>query len=323
MTISSGHGFSRRTVLLLGTGMAALGGMPARAGAEPLQLRVAVPGADAASLMAAMGPAVEKSLALAVQVMAFRTEPNGRWPIEVVYLAPPGSMQMLVAGPSHLFSFRTYSNKSLDPAHLTKIMKLTRGESYGVAVPRDARGGGLATLAGLAKGRALRIAVIDTRNGHALFADLLGRQAGVEVQKVYEDSADGAIRALATGTADAAVINTSSFVLMRASHPDLRLLATSGAKRSSNFPTTPTLAEITGEPKLSFTLSLGRYGPPRMSEATAKRIDAAVRTAAAIPSIRQAASKLGYVLDPLGPDGLAIDFGRVERAMRGVVKDSV
>lgn len=317
MTTLCAHGLTRRAVLLSGVIMAALAARPASSRPTgPLQFRVATPTPDAASLMAALAPPVEKSLGMPVQVVPFRREPDGRWPVEVVYAASPDSLETLVAGAPHLFSIRKYSSKVLDPAALTKITKLTRGESFGLLVPKDPPGEGLGALARMARGRKLRIAVSDALNGHALFADLLGKEAGIAIEKAPVTGDAGAIAAVSTGTADAAVVVTNAFGLVSASHPDLRVLATSGAKRSSKFPTTPTLAEITAEPRLSFSVSLGLFGPPRMPAETAKRIDAAARAAAAIPSVRAAALQLGYVLDPLGPEGLAIDSVRIDRAMQ-------
>src|SRR5215470_13720072 len=147
------RGLSRREALLAGIVVAAVHGWPGRTmAAGPLQMRVGIPEADAAGLMAALAPPMQKPLGMPVEVVPFRKEPDGRWPIAVVFASSPDSPQILVAGAAHLFSFRKYARKALDPSAMTKITKLTRGESFGLVVPRDPPGDGLGTLARLVKG---------------------------------------------------------------------------------------------------------------------------------------------------------------------------
>jgi len=310
---------SRRAVLTAGAAAGALLFMPRRSfAAATWQLHLAVPAPRAFGLLQALAPIIEKRLGETLEIVDFQTGGDDKWPLESVYAARPDSMNLLVAAAPHLVTMATYWRKDVDPSRLTKITKLTRGDSYAFIAPNDGATG-LDGVKRLAKNGAMRVAVLDARSGHALFADLIGTKAGVKAEKIYVRSSDEALAAIAGGRADAAVAFSNIFAAAMAQHPRLRPLITSGAQRSPKFADVPTLWEATKDRKVDFTAAIAVFGPPGMPTTLVGRIDTALRAAEADPAAKQAATKFGYTLDPLGPQGLATDYARTVRAFKSVI----
>lgn len=302
----------RRRLILGGT--AATLGVAGTARAEDgLRLWIAVPSQLTVKLASLLQPDVQASLKMPVTLVPFGSRPDVPSPIEHIYRLPATSNDLLLTANPLLAAYPVQWKADVDPQRFTPVTKLTRGDSFALIGPAGALGKGLDGIPAIAPGRKVRIATLGMRSAHSLFAEVVARRGGFGAELIPVDSQEAALAAIAAGKADATVFATNLFALMASRAPALRPLVTSGAKRSPRYPGTPTLAELTANPKLSFTLALGLFGPPGMSAEAAGRLDAALRKAAGSPATRRAAKSLGYTLDPLGPDGLKIDLNRDRR----------
>ena len=93
------------------------------------------------------------------------------------------------------------------------------------------------------------------------------------------------------------IIPTSSALSQPAlGRPAPIVLLTSGARRHPGLPQVPTLAEIAGNQRLAFTVSVGLFGPPGMDKAAVAALARAVETAGKDEAVRAEALKLSLPL---------------------------
>lgn len=133
--------------------------------------------------------------------------------------------------------------------------------------------------------------------------EMLGRAAGVELTHVGYRGAAPAIQDMLGGTMSALCTPLGSFSTYL-KDGKIRLLATSGAKRTRFTPNVPTLAEQ-GFKDLVFSEWYGFYLPAKASPDTVKRLNAALHNALKSPEVAQTLDSFAMEAAPSTPEQLA------------------
>jgi len=122
-------------------------------------------------------------------------------------------------------------------------------------------------------------------------------------------------------TAEPGVIATSSALSQHLlGHEAPLVLLTSGARRHPLLPETPTLAEITGQPRQAFTMSVGLFGPPGLSAETVAALGAAFAAAGKDEQARAQAWRMALPLAVEDAQVLKEAMARTRRVARELVR---
>lgn len=268
--------FQRRDLLLKAVVVAGLGLMPRQAAAaETVRLMcgygVGNPTDLCAQLIqdglsAALGEPVEFDYALG---------DAGRLAARHVIDSKPDGKTLLIAEVLNLVLQDTPADPLL--SRLTPIAKITRGFSTALVVNQYS---GIADWAGLlAAARASRLKAATTGRDSTvgLLLALIEQRTRLSFDLVETASTKAAVDLLLTRRAEVAAVDTRLAVLHNRRDPTkLRVIATSGARRSPELPQVPTLAELVGDSKLAYTISYGVFAPATTASAAAARLTAAL-----------------------------------------------
>jgi tripartite-type tricarboxylate transporter receptor subunit TctC len=256
-------------------------------------------------------------------VVENKTGASGRIAVDLVKAATPDGMTLLVApqGPMTLFTHVFKDKLKYDPAKdFSPITRLVSGDfalTIGPLVPAK-------DLAGL---RAWLKTAADKASYGSPGAGTLPHFVGVSVADKlgvpmthvpYQGSAKSMLD-LAGGTL-AAVVSPVTEALELHKAGRVRIVATTGAKRSTFVPEVPTFKEAGVD--LEVPLWFAVYGPAGVPAAMVEKLRAAIDTAFATPDAAQRLAKLGLVAAPLSPTELEALRQRESAMWAPVVKAS-
>lgn len=225
---------------------------------------------------------------------ALNAEPNG----EVLLFSPIGAMVFLpVLDP----------NVDYNPREATTLAQVATYDSA-LVVGRDLgprsfdefvawlRANPRRAFCGLAGGGGLQ----------HMFMISFARQLGLTIDFVPYRGSAPLMNALVAGEVPFAMVITGEATALHAQNR-LRILATSGAERSSLLPEVPTLKEARLD--LEGHGWFGLFGPPRLPPAIASTIETAALTALRSEEFRRVAQQFGYV-------PTALDGGAMQRILQ-------
>ncbi len=139
------------------------------------------------------------------------------------------------------------------------------------------------------------------------FGLLFGRAAGVELRHVPYKGSAATLTDLAAGHVPMVVTTLSDFVEMHKAKR-IRILATSGAKRSPFVPDVPTFREAGFD--IEGTSWFGAFAPARTPRETVDRYSTIMAGAVRMPDVRERI--LGWGLQPTGTS--AAEFAAIQKA---------
>lgn len=181
---------------------------------------------------------------------------------------------------------------------LTPIAKLTDGVSLTLAATAKSPLMNYDALkAALKANRAPVLALNGNASPSGVFAAIIEDHGGGrfgERQFDIEFRIDDALRA---GKAELGILPTPALFRPSGKDNELRALLTSGARRHPRLPDVPTLAEVTGKKKQSFTAAVGIYAPPNTPVELTDPLARALVAAAQAPSAKEGAEKAGIPLN--------------------------
>jgi len=199
---------------------------------------------------------------------------------------------------------------------LTPIAKLTDGVSLALAVRADSPITDYAALAAALKsGRAPSLALNANTTPSGVFAAMVEDQAnGRFGERTFEIDfqIDDGLRA---GRAQVGILPTAALFRPSGKPNELRALVTSGARRHPRLPDAPTLAEITGKAKLSFTAAAGLFAPPNLPLELAEALTRAAIAAGQAPGAKDKAAKAGIPLNAQNALVLRESMARAKRVI--------
>jgi tripartite-type tricarboxylate transporter receptor subunit TctC len=148
---------------------------------------------------------------------------------------------------------------------------------------------------------------------------MLGRAAGIELTHVGYKGSPPAIQDMLGGTLPALVSPLGSFLNYMGPGSKIRVLATSGARRSRFTPGVATLAEQ-GYKDLVFSEWYGFYLPARAPAEVVRRLNAALHQALKAPDIAESLAGFGMDPAPGTPEELATALQRDLKIWGPIVK---
>lgn len=160
---------------------------------------------------------------------------------------------------------------------LTPIAKITRGFSTAIITSQYSGIADWQNLLAAARKSRLKAASTGPRSPVGILLPMVERKTNLSFDKQETTSTTAAADLVRTRRADLAAVDTRLALLHNSrDNSKFRIITTFGARRSPELPQVPTFAEITGDPKLAYTISFGVFAPARTDPAIAAKLTAAM-----------------------------------------------
>jgi tripartite-type tricarboxylate transporter receptor subunit TctC len=223
----------------------------------------------------------------------------------IVAKTPADGYTLVMVQPSHATSVHIYAKPSFDPIKdFSPVVQLVNSY-FAVSVPASSPANTLAEFIALAKAKRGTLNYSSSGVGQAaqLGMELLKSVAGFDALHVPYAGLGPATTALIAGQVDASVL-TLAAALPYAKTGQLKILAVTGAKRSTLLPDVPTVAE-SGFPGFELTSWQGLLAPAGTPRDVVEKLNQAAVKALRQPDVVQKLAR--FDLDPVGstPDEFA------------------
>ena len=310
----------RRTILAAAAGTVVLGAT-SRAGAQTAitKIIVAVPpggGMDATARLAA------ENVREALGTVIVENKPGAALRLALQYVkdAPPDGLTLLYTSIS-AFTVYPHVYKRLGYNAETDLVPVAPTVDYDFAlgVPGSSPVSTLAQyIAAVKKDPATMgtYAVPGAGSSVHFAGAAFGAAAALEMKYVPYKGSAPAMQDLIGGHVPACVNVLGEFLPYRASGK-VKVLATTGARRSALAPDVPTFAEL-GYPSLVLGEQFGLFAPARTPADTVAKINRAVTAAMQKPEVQRRLAEMGYASAALSPAAFA-DKLRQDRAIWGTL----
>jgi tripartite-type tricarboxylate transporter receptor subunit TctC len=160
---------------------------------------------------------------------------------------------------------------------LAPIAKITRGFSTAIITSQYSEIADWESLLAVARKRRLRAATTGPLSPVGIGLALVERRMNLSFDQQEISSTTDAADLVRTRRADLAAVETRLALLYNnRDNAKFRIITTFGARRSRELLQVPTFAEITGDPKLAYTISYGVFAPARTDPAIAAKLTAAL-----------------------------------------------
>lgn len=231
--------------------------------------------------------------------------------LEVIDAEPDGR-KLLIAEILNLVLQETAAEPLL--SRLQPVAKITRGFSTALAVNEFSDIRSWTDLLTAAHAGRLKAATTGHDTTIGLLLALVERRLKLSFDAVEVPGTNAAVDMLLTRRADLAVLDTRTALLHNArDRTKLRILATSGARRSQQLPNVPTLAELAGDPKLAYTISFGLFAPLATPQPVTNRLTSALLGLRNDKSVQSQARLANIPLQFDGPDAIVEAVARDRR----------
>jgi tripartite-type tricarboxylate transporter receptor subunit TctC len=222
---------------------------------------------------------------------------------EYVARSDPDGYTVLFATASLAVNTSLYRSLSYDPVADFAPVSLVTQLAYFVFVPNTSPAHSIKELIDLAKSQPGKLTMASPGTGSAPFlAEMLFLQmAGIEMTHVPYRGASPAFADLLPGRVDCYF--GSGALLSYARSGQVRVLATTGAKRDAAAPDVPTIAEA-GVGGYDVTAWQALFVPARTPPAIVRKISADTNSALTDPAIKDKLAKTGYDAEGSSPEEL-------------------
>jgi tripartite-type tricarboxylate transporter receptor subunit TctC len=284
------------TVAILGLAAPARAQTPAQAPAETISIVEPFgPGSPSEIAIRVLRPAIERELKVRLLVEHIGSANGDAALARLMAAQANGRTLLAITDASRIFhEYQSNAPRRLD--QLKPIAKLTEGISLALAMPAGSPIDTWARFAEAAKARPPSVAGFGPSGPSAIFLTLIERHLGMKFQSQRYDLDLEVLAAMARDNEAGALATSSALAQHALGRPAPIVLLTSGARRHPMLPDTPTLAEITGQPREAFTISVGLFGPPGLSNDRAEALGRAFATAGKDAAVRAQALRLSLPL---------------------------
>jgi tripartite-type tricarboxylate transporter receptor subunit TctC len=298
-----------RRAFLCSAAAALMAGLHTRASAQPLEIvriHVGFPAGTPPDIWARkIGEKLVQSAYAKTIIVENRAGAGGQLGVVAVKGAPADGTHILLTPMSMLGVYPfTYKKLPYDP--INDLTPVSMGISSDIAiavgpmVPESVKD--IAGLMSWFKANPEKANIASPGSGSTLHftAITLGRAAGVELTHVGYKGAPPALQDMVGGSLAALAATLSSFRALMGPNSKIRLLATSGARRSPFTPNVPTLAEQ-GFKDMVCNEWAGFYLPAKAPAAVVSRLNLALHHALKSPDIVEFLSDSGVEATPKHP----------------------
>jgi len=273
------------------------------------------PGSPSEVAIRVLRPAIERELKLRLLVEHLGSA-NGDAALARVAAAQPNGRTLLAVTDASRIFHEQQANPPRRLDQLTPIAKLTEGISLALAMPAGSTFDTWDRFVTAAKARPLTVAGFGPSGPSAFFLTMIEQHLGLKFPTLRFDLEAEVLAAMARN-GEPGIIATSTALAQHAlGHSAPLVLLTSGARRHPMLSDTPTLAEITGNPRQAFTMSVGLYGPPGMNDEQVKALNRAFDAAGKDEAVRAQARRLSLPLAVNDAQVLKETMARTRRVIR-------
>ena len=238
--------------------------------------------------------------------------------LEVIGAAPDGRL-LLIAEILNLVLQETPAEPLL--SRLQPIAKITRGFSTALAVNEYSDIKDWPGLLASARAGRLKAATTGHDSTVGLLLALVERRMKLSFEALEVAGTNAAVEMLLTRRADLAVVDTRTVLLHNArDRTKLHVIATSGARRSPQLPSVPTLGELVGNSKLAYTISFGLFAPAATPPSVARRLTAALVGLRNDKSVQAQARLANIPMEFDGPSAIAEAVARDRRIAADIAR---
>lgn len=217
---------------------------------------------------------------------------NGIIAASAVAKAAPDGYTLLVAADSHItINPHIYRSMPLDPLRDLVPVASLAANTFVLTVNTTLPVTDFAGFVDYARTAKPMLAYASSGIGsqHQLAMELLKRRAGIELLHVPYKGAGPAVTAIVAGEVAAMFAGTSITPQLKSGR--LRPLATTGARRSANFPDLPAIAEF--YPGYELSIWIGLFAPADTAATIVETLRAEVNRALALPDVQDKLRRAG------------------------------
>ena len=189
------------------------------------------------------------------------------------------------------------------------IAKVTNGFSMTLFAKQ---GGAVKKWADLAATKPLTLSSLQRHTAAYLAVLMMERKGGLAPDVTFRTTIGEVIDDVVAGRSALGVANTTQVSMMTG---QLLPIASFGSQRNPMLHGTPTFAEVTGNPMLAFTESVGMLASPKLASEVAARITHAFMTVGNEPDVLDRAEAANVPLAINRPDVLAATMQRNEHLL--------
>ena len=319
------RGFEQGLLALAGVALLLCGAESARAQAQAYPNRVVrliVPFAPGGSAEAQARVLAQKLAEIWGQPVIVEGKPGAGTTVGAAFVAksPPDGYTLFMAYMlSHSVTANLYRNLPYDPIKSFAPISNVVTQPFIVAVHPGLAANTLKDLIDLARARpgVLTYSTSGTGAGPHLAAEIFRSQAGIQVVHVPFKGSSPALVALIGAQVDFSFQDATALTNIQAGK--LRALAVSTAKRWSQLPSVPTIAE-SGFPGYDVTSAGMLLAPAGTPREIILQVNAAVQKAIAAPDLRERLAAQGFDVEGSTPEELgsrmAAEIGRYGKVIR-------
>ncbi len=310
--------FRRRDVLLKAVAVTGLGFLPRQAAAsEAIRLMCGYGVGNPTDLCAQL---IQDGLSAALDEPVefdYALGDAGRRAARHVIDSQPDGKTLLIAEVLNLVLQDTPADPLL--SRLMPVAKITRGFSTAIVVNQYSSIADWPGLLAAARTSRLKAATTGLDSTVGLLLALVEQRMKLSFDPIETVSTKAAADLLMTRRADLAAVDTRLALLHnRRDSTKLRVIATSGARRSPELPQVPTLAELVGDPKLAYTISYGIFAPAATASAVVARLTAALLGMRVDKSLQSQARLADIPVQIDGPSAVLETIARDRRVARDI-----
>jgi tripartite-type tricarboxylate transporter receptor subunit TctC len=258
-----------------------------------------------------LGPVLHRQLKCDVEVETI-TGRAGFDAIESIRAVEPGRPR-LFCGP---VMGMQYAEKILQQGtaleSLTPIAKLSNGFSVTLFAKR---GGRLKAWSDIAAVSPLKVST-PMKEAPGYLAELMMEHSGLKTETTVRDGSGPIMDDVLSGRCDVGIANT---IVVIKQLDRLQPIVSFGAGRNSDLGQTPSFAEVTGNPKLAFTESIGAFASPKIDPAAAAFLMKALVAAGEDEATVDQAEAADLPLAINGPDVLVGTLKRNEGVLQRIL----
>jgi tripartite-type tricarboxylate transporter receptor subunit TctC len=236
-----------------------------------------------------------------------------------VHAAAPDGNTLLLADNLTLALNEVAGGRPFSIDELTPLAKVTDGISAALVARQQFAIQNFDALVAHAKEAMPSLSVSGRQTAYGVAWSMLERVGEIEFRQVPAVGNGQILADVAEGRSEFGIVTTSTIPGFNAtSEIKLQPLLTFGAKRSTLFPDTPTLAELSDDEHNDFTYSFSIFGPPGLPDHLIAQLMESLHIAIDAPGVKAQSQAIGFRLVYHDAQVVRETLARDQRTVRSV-----